>query len=280
MTNNQKRWLLFLIAIPLLIAIIFIDYANHLAINLVVLTIALMGTHEMSLMLNKAGFPVPVKTLTAASSILPIATYLVVIGVLPEQSLTLIAFSVCAIIMIVPIFTMSGDGFSKVIPTAAGSILALIYPGFFLTYIVRFTGFQHSTLVIIMFTLTVYLNDSFAWFVGNLLGRNSRKVFAVSPNKSMAGFIGGIIASLFVTISGGILYPQVFTGPLYIMIILGFIAGCTTILGDLVESGFKRSSGVKDSGTIVMGRGGLLDSIDSLLLTAPVFYYLLKMTAL
>ncbi|OQY34855.1 MAG: hypothetical protein B6241_02945 [Spirochaetaceae bacterium 4572_59] len=280
MTNNQKRWLLFLIAIPLLIAIIFIDYANHLAINLAVLAIALMGTHEMCLMLNKAGYPVAVGSLTAASTILPIATYLVVMGVLPEQSLALIAFTVSAVILVIPIFTMSSDGFSKVIPTVAGSILALVYPGFFLTYIVRFSGFQYSTHVIIMFMLTVYLNDSFAWFVGNLFGRNSRKVFVVSPNKSMVGFIGGIAASLFVTISGGILYPQVFTGPLYIMIILGFVAGCTTILGDLIESGIKRSSGVKDSGTIVMGRGGLLDSIDSLLLTAPVFYYLLKMTAL
>lgn len=280
MTNNQKRWLLFLIAIPLLIAIIFIDFADHLAINLAVLAITLIGTHEMCLMLNKAGFPVPIKPITAASALLPIATYLVVIGVLPESSIMLIAFTVAAFIMIIPVFTMSADGFRKVIPAAAGSLMALIYPGFFLTYIIRFSGFQYSTHVIIMFMLTVYLNDSNAWFVGNLLGKNSRKIFAVSPNKSMAGFIGGIVASLFVTICGGILYPQVFTGPLYIMIILGFVAGCTTIMGDLVESGIKRSSGVKDSGTIVMGRGGLLDSIDSLLLTAPVFYYLLKITAL
>jgi phosphatidate cytidylyltransferase len=96
----------------------------------------------------------------------------------------------------------------------------------------------------------------------------------------MAGFAGGIFASLFVTILSGILYPQIFSGPLYIMVLLGLTAGCTTILGDLVESGIKRSSGVKDSGSVIMGRGGLLDSIDSLLLTAPVFYYFMKLTVL
>ncbi len=280
MTNTQKRWLLFLIALPLLTALIFIDFANHLAINLIVLLIAYVGTSEMCTMLNKGGLAVPAKVLTPVGTILPILTYLNVTGLLPSGILALFAFITAALILTIPVFTMKEDNFKAVITTAAGSLLALIYPGFFLTYIVRFTGFQYSTHILIIFMLSVYLNDSNAWFVGNLLGKNSRKVFAVSPNKSMAGFMGGIFASLVVTTVSGILYPGVFTGPLYIMVLLGLIAGVTTILGDLVESGIKRSSGVKDSGNVIMGRGGLLDSIDSLLLTAPVFYYFLSLTAL
>jgi len=279
MTNTQKRLLLFLTALPLLTLLIFIPYANHLAINLIVLLISVTGTYEMALMLNKAGFKVPVRILTPAGGIMPVATYLVVTGVLPEPSLTFISLLAASIILIIPLFTMSEEGFKGVLPTVAGSLTALIYPGFFLTYIVRFSGFQYATHIIIIFMLTVYLNDSNAWLVGNLFGKNSRKVFAVSPNKSLAGFGGGIFASLVVTITSGVLFPQVFNGPLYIMILLGLISGFTTILGDLVESGIKRSAGVKDSGSIIMGRGGLLDSIDSLLLTAPVFYYLLKFTA-
>ena len=279
MTNTQKRWLLFLIALPLLTALIFIDFANHLAINLIVLLIAYVGTSEMCTMLNKGGVAVPTRILTPVGTVLPILTYLTITGVLPSETMAIFAFIVAALILTIPVFTMKTDNFKGVILTASGSLLALIYPGFFLTYIVRFTGFQYSTHILIIFMLSVYLNDSNAWFVGNLLGRNSRKVFAVSPNKSMAGFMGGIFASLVVTTVSGILYPGVFTGPLYIMVLLGLIAGVTTILGDLVESGIKRSSGVKDSGNVIMGRGGLLDSIDSLLLTAPVFYYFLSLTA-
>ena len=280
MTNNQQRWLLFLVALPVLIGLIIIDYANHLAINIIVITIACIGTNEMCVMLNKGGLTVPTKLLTGLGGILPLVTYLIIMDVLPEESLLLIGITASAAILIVPIFTMSENNFKGVIQTAAGSFMALIYPGFFLTFIIRFSGFPYSRYLIIIFILMVYLNDSNAWFVGNLLGRNSRKIFAVSPNKSMAGFAGGIFASLVVTICSGILYPQIFSGPLYIMILLGLTAGCTTILGDLVESGIKRSSGVKDSGSIIMGRGGLLDSIDSLLLTAPVFYYFMKLTVL
>ncbi len=280
MTNTQKRWLLFVIALPVLTALVFIDYANHLAINLLTIFIAYIGTREMCNMMNKAGLTVPLKFIAPAGMIFPLITYLVITGILPEGSLPLAGFILLALIMTIPLFTMKEENFKGVINTVAGSVLSLLYPGYFLTYIVRFSGFHYSNHIIIIFILSVYLNDSNAWFVGNMFGRNSRKVFAVSPNKSMAGFFGGIFASLVVTTVSGILYPNVFNGPLYIMVILGLMAGVTTILGDLVESGIKRSSGVKDSGDVIMGRGGLLDSIDSLLLTAPVFYYFLTLTAL
>ena len=55
--------------------------------------------------------------------------------------------------------------------------------------------------------------------------------------------------------------------------VLGLVTGATVILGDLLESGMKRSAGVKDSGGVIPGRGGLLDSVDSMIFTAPLFYY-------
>ena len=280
MTNNQKRWLLFIIAIPLLTVVVLLRFAHHLPINLLVFTATFIGTSEMCTMIRKAGIRLPYRTLPPVSVLFPLFTYLIVTGLLPPWSLSLLIFLTVALILTIPLFTMKENNFKDIITTAGGSILALLYPGYFLTYIVRFSGFQYSNHIILIFILTVYMNDSNAWFVGSLFGRNSRKVFAVSPNKSMAGFAGGIFASLVVTITSGILYPKVFTGPLYIMILLGLFAGVTTILGDLIESGLKRSSGVKDSGSIIMGRGGLLDSIDSLLITAPVFYYFLSMTVL
>jgi phosphatidate cytidylyltransferase len=279
MTNNQKRWLLFLIALPLLAGIVFLDYAHHLVFNLLVVLIAMIGTNEMCQMLNKAGIPMQAHILAPAGGIIPLLTYLEIVSIIPGWLIAAVIFLMVSMILSIPVFTMGRTNFKKLISTASGSLLVLLYPGFFLSHIVRFSALPHSNYIIIIFILTVYLNDSNAWFIGNLFGKNSRKVFAVSPNKSLAGFGGGIIASVIVTTVSRILYPHIFSGPLYIMILLGLFAGCTTILGDLLESGIKRSSGVKDSGNIIMGRGGVLDSIDSLLLTAPVFYYFLKFAA-
>ncbi|QEN07625.1 phosphatidate cytidylyltransferase [Oceanispirochaeta crateris] len=277
MTNIQKRFLLFGTSLPFLALLILIPFAKHLAINCIVLLITIVGTNEMAKMIKSAGIFIHVKTLTAASSILPVLTYLMVMGLLPE-SIILFYFLVAAtLILVIPAFTMAKVQFKGIIESASASLLCLFYPGIFLTFIIRFSSFDSASIVLIVFMLTVYLNDSFAWFLGVFFGKNSkRNIFPVSPNKSLIGFAGGILASLFVTINSWIFLPHIFNGPLWSMIFLGLLAGVTTILGDLVESGIKRSTGTKDSGSIIMGRGGLLDSIDSLLLTAPVFYYLLQ----
>ena len=276
MTNTQKRFLLFAVALPLIILLILVSWGHHLLVNIAVLTITLLGTHEMAVMLRHAGFRIPVKTITAASALMPVMTYLIIMGIVPEAAILMYMLAAVLLVLTIPIFAMADVNFKGLLEGAAGSLLCLFYPGFFLSYIIRLTGFDYASHILAIFVLTVYLNDSNAWFVGVFFGKRSRRnIFPVSPNKSLIGFGGGILASLVVTISSHFLFPHIIQGPLWAVVILGFIAGITTILGDLVESGIKRASGVKDSGNMVMGRGGLLDSIDSLLLTAPVFYYFL-----
>ncbi|MDC7241011.1 MAG: phosphatidate cytidylyltransferase [Spirochaetales bacterium] len=281
MNNTQKRFLLFVLALPILACLILVSWQNHLIINFLIMVITVVGTNEVANMFRKAGISVPVTALTAASAILPVVTYLIVIGVLPESIIPLYFLLAGLFVLIFPIFTMASVEFKGLIEAAACSLISLFYPGYFLTYIVRFTGFEHATGILIIFMLMVYLNDSNAWFMGVFFGKNSKRgLFAVSPNKSLIGFIGGIFASCAVTIGAWFLFPDIMHGPLWMTVLLGLVAGMTTILGDLIESGIKRSAGVKDSGSIVMGRGGLLDSIDSLLLTGPVFFYYLYLTSL
>jgi len=278
MTNIQKRFLLFGTALPILTLMIMVPYAKHLIINILVLLITLTGTYEIAKMMQIAGINIPVKLVTAASAVLPIITYLIVLGFIQENALLLYLAVMVTIVLTLPVFFMANVQFKGVIESAAGTLLCLIYPGYFLSYIIRFSSFEHASFILIFFMLTVYLNDSFAWFLGVFFGKKSRRnIFPVSPNKSMIGFIGGIFASIVVTIASWFVFHFIFTGSLWTMILLGFVSGITTILGDLVESGIKRSAGVKDSGNIIMGRGGLLDSVDSLLLTAPVFYYFLHL---
>ena len=115
-------------------------------------------------------------------------------------------------------------------------------------------------------------SDTGAYYTGRALGR--RKLFPlISPKKTVAGGVGGIVSGVLAAEGVNLLFPEpanplllLLTGPL--LIIVG-------IAGDLVESLIKRSVGVKDSGTVLAGHGGLLDRIDSLLLAGPVFYYLL-----
>jgi phosphatidate cytidylyltransferase len=101
---------------------------------------------------------------------------------------------------------------------------------------------------------------------------------AASPNKSIAGFAGGLAASVGIVILAVIFIPAAFTSTMMPSILagtlLGLGAGIAATLGDLSESALKRSANVKDSGTLILGRGGALDSIDSIILAAPVYYLL------
>ena len=116
------------------------------------------------------------------------------------------------------------------------------------------------------------MTDSGAWFFGVLFGKSTRGFFKASPNKSLVGFFGGIITAIACGILFKFIFPTVFFGSIWKIVLVSFTTALAAIIGDLIESVFKRSLGVKDSGTIIPGRGGLLDCLDSLILGAPIFY--------
>lgn len=121
-----------------------------------------------------------------------------------------------------------------------------------------------------MFIL-IWVNDSFAYLVGKNLGK--RKLYVkISPKKTIEGFLGG----LFFCILTGILISKT-TNSLTTThwVIISLIIGVFGTIGDLIQSKFKRQAGVKDSGTIMPGHGGIFDRLDSVLYAAPfVFLYL------
>jgi len=123
-------------------------------------------------------------------------------------------------------------------------------------------------LLIFTVLLTVFADDTAAFFVGRTIGRH-RLAPAISPGKSVEGFIGGTIAGVAVTFFA--LYEQdvVSTGE---SLILGLVIAVAATLGDLFESAVKRDLGVKDSGTLLGGHGGVLDRVDSLLWAGPAAY--------
>lgn len=115
----------------------------------------------------------------------------------------------------------------------------------------------------------VWASDSAAYYIGKSIGR--RKLYKeVSPNKTVAGGLGSVAGGAFAALLFGSLLLKGIGIPLLLGI--GAVVGAVTIVGDLVESMFKRDAGVKDSGALIPGHGGVLDKIDGVLFAGPVLY--------
>jgi phosphatidate cytidylyltransferase len=128
--------------------------------------------------------------------------------------------------------------------------------------------YNGAQLIMFLF-LMVWSADVGAYFVGKSIGKH-KLLPNVSPGKTLEGFIGGVVcACIFIAIAGYSLQWQ--THQFTLALIVTGIITTVSVLGDLNESMFKRQAGIKDSGSILPGHGGILDRIDSLTATAPVY---------
>ncbi|EKE23342.1 MAG: Phosphatidate cytidylyltransferase [uncultured bacterium] len=118
--------------------------------------------------------------------------------------------------------------------------------------------------------LLVWGADSGAYFVGRKFGKK-KLAPNVSPNKSVEGLYGGIVTSMLIVTAVALLYLDMTWPELILFLILSVVTVFSSVLGDLFESMIKRRAGIKDSGRILPGHGGVLDRIDSLLAAAPIF---------
>lgn len=148
-------------------------------------------------------------------------------------------------------------------------ILGLLYIPGLLTF--QLSLAKAGPVWIVLLYISVWVSDSMAYYVGKGLGK--RKLYPeVSPNKTVAGAVGSVIGggagALFVR---SVMMRQI---SLYQAVLLGLAIGLACIVGDLVESMFKRDAGVKDSSNILPGHGGILDKLDSVTFAGPVFYWL------
>lgn len=120
---------------------------------------------------------------------------------------------------------------------------------------------------------TVWVSDSFAYYVGKNFGR--RKLYAsVSPKKTVAGAVGSLAGGMAASVLIKVLLIGSIT--VYQSIIYGLLIGGVTVLGDLSESMFKRDAGVKDSSLLIPGHGGVLDKIDGIIYATPVVYIIIR----
>lgn len=161
--------------------------------------------------------------------------------------------------------------------TMAGTLLGVMYVAFFFTFIVKLLttwGDEEGRFLVLFLVVVVKFTDIGAYFTGCSIGRH-KFIPRISPNKTWEGCVGGVITGmlasyLYLLARGGRMGDVIMHT--HDALIVGFLLAVTGIAGDLIESLLKRAAGVKDSGTMLLGMGGVLDVLDSLLFAAPVLY--------
>lgn len=270
MSSTVKRLLTFFIGIPLVLTLAFIPLYNHLFLNVLILAFIFVSACEFYNICSKQADLPPKALVVAVALIIPIATYVFSLFGINQDF-------VLWILIIEVIFFMGAECFTaKTFENSLKKIgfttLHLFYTSYLFSFLIRITTLPVLTNYFLgLFFIQVFLCDSCAWFFGVLFGKNNRGIIAASPNKSIIGFAGGIFGSVLFSVIFKLIFADILTFPMWKVVVLALITSLTTIVGDLIESVFKRSSEFKDSGNFVPGRGGALDSVDSIIISAPVF---------
>lgn len=266
----MKRILTALILIPLVLLLVF--RGSELLVTLAVAAVASLAAWEFLGLAEKTGANPPRIAVLVAIVTLFLCNYewpdqiTAVVGVL---SLSLLAY--CTFFQPV----------EESLPNAATGVFCLLYVGLTLIALPLLLLTTNGPSLVTFLLCTVWAGDIAALYVGRSLGRH-KLAPSLSPNKTWEGAIGSIIGSVAVAAallglatllesmnSARLYYPD---GYLY-WLPLAALINVAAQIGDLVESALKRSAGVKDSGTLLPGHGGILDRIDALLLAAPVLWY-------
>ena len=173
----------------------------------------------------------------------------------------------------VPVLSLLGRSpFEETLGSNAVTVFAALFLGTLLGYQVRLRGLGDETggdLIFLLY-LVVWGGDAAAYYVGSLLGKHPLTP-RVSPRKTVEGAVAGILAGVLAAfLARAWFFQQLRPSD---CLLAGTLLGVAGILGDLVESMWKRGSGVKDSASLLPGRGGILDRCDSLLFGGPILYY-------
>ncbi len=287
MSNVISRLLVFFIGIPIVMGIIYLPYFNHVAFHIMLLLITAGAASELHHMLSLKHKVHSKKLVVTLSTLISLVAALH--SVLPRKynpfqimgSEVITYFYIITLLIILAKEAITAQTFEDSNTKIATSVFTITYTGFLITFIQRMIAWRLNGKTIIVpmfitFVLMVFMCDSIAWFMGVLFGKNNKGFVKASPNKSLMGFFGGFIGAIAAGIGAYYFWSEIFKGPVYKIIIISVCMAFSSIIGDLAESVFKRSSGVKDSGKVIPGRGGVLDSVDSILMSAPIFYLLVS----
>lgn len=161
---------------------------------------------------------------------------------------------------------------NQAIAGVSTTMFGIVYIGWLFSYMLRLKMFVNGPQLVAYLLLVTKAGDIGAYIIGSALGRHSL-LPRISPKKTIEGALGGFLFSVSASLLSKFYLTDI---SLWHLMILGSLLGIIAQLGDLSESLIKRDCQIKDSSGVIPGIGGVLDLIDSILFTAPVFYFYLK----
>lgn len=242
---------------PLVIAVIKL---SHFLFFLLLLVVIYIATYEFSMLIEASGGKFLKIPTYIGAFLIPFGFYL------NDFKLFLLTVFVVSFSSL-SIKLLGDQPLESTFNTVGNTFLNIFYVPFFFSFIMLLRNINFHYIFYLF--VVIFLSDTFAYFFGIRFGKK-RLYEIISPKKSIEGLLAGILGGL----SGGLLYAYIFLDISLIHIFassgLVVFAG---VIGDLTESMFKRKAGVKDSGNIFPGHGGMLDRVDALLFGAPVLYF-------
>jgi phosphatidate cytidylyltransferase len=255
------------------LALALVLFGPKWLVTLAVALIAVLAGWEFLGLTEKCGAKPPRIAVSAALSILFAVNFEA-----PDQTLVLFA-GLCLILLVYCTFRSPME---RVLMDSTSSVFALAYVGLTLLAIPILREQSNGPSLVVFLLFAVWAGDIVALYVGRAWGK--RKLApTISPNKTWAGAIGSVLGSVLVT--GGLYglsmeLARWNVGRLsfadevwWYWLVMAGVVNVAAQVGDLAESALKRSAGVKDSGSLLPGHGGVLDRIDALLLAAPVLWF-------
>lgn len=256
----MKRIISALLILPPLALLVYYGSPRHFLV--LVIVIAGLALVEFYRMIAAKGFPCWRWLGVTCGIVLPLAFY---IGDIASQGA---AAAIVVLLFLAGLFSRQELVLS--LQSIAFTLLGVLYVGWLLSYLVLLRFLIDGAHYVFYLFGVVWLGDAVALFFGTLFGRH-KLAPTLSPRKTVEGAVGGVLGSLCGAIVGGCWLLGNFT--LTQCLAVGFLLAVLGQLGDLSESLLKRSAGVKDSGVLIPGHGGILDKVDGILFGGPALYY-------
>jgi phosphatidate cytidylyltransferase len=271
----MKRVLTAVVLIPLVLVLVFLPAQPHwqaLFTAFTALVAALAGWEFLGLAQQKGAAPPRIAVVIAIVALFA-ATFQ-----WPDLSTSILGI-LCLTLLVVCTFASPVE---RALPDASIAMFCLVYTGFTLISLPALRAQNNGPSLLVFLLCTVWAGDTLALYIGRPFGRH-KLAPRLSPQKTWEGSIASVIGSLMA--AGALLGIAAYLGRLNLValsyadeawwywLILAAIINLAAQVGDLAESALKRSAGVKDSGTLLPGHGGILDRVDALLLAAPALWY-------
>jgi len=176
-----------------------------------------------------------------------------------------------AVVLLLSAFLFRREPLETIPPRIATVTFSWLYIGLLISTLVGLRREEHGASWVVLAFVVTWANDTFAYFAGRAFGRH-RMLERISPKKTWEGFGGGAVGSIVGALACRWILPGLDVLTIPAAVVLGAGGAVLGPLGDFCESMVKRAAGVKDSGKLIPGHGGLLDRIDALLFVAPWIY--------